>query len=103
MAARDDYPFGDLTASRTNTIMPIGRWKEMCDEIDHLRQVTLRIAEAFDDNSDDDGQWEGADICDAVAAILVREGAFLRCPVHGVYAASKDECPYKDEEEPDCK
>lgn len=55
------------------------------------------LAELLDRNTGDDGQWDGADVCDAVASLA--EPAFARCPVHGFYSAAKPRCPLCAREE----
>ena len=63
-------------------------------------QLIDKIVDLFIDNSDDEGSWEGADICEAVMSFLVHEGSnrILQCGYcstwypHNIY----DCCPYYD-------
>lgn len=60
------------------------------------RSPLARIAEAFDRNTDEDSQWNGADICDDVVTILLEQDAMRSCPAGHAYAATKAECPFHD-------
>lgn len=60
--------------------------------LDRAMTALALVAEAFDDCTGDDGQWEGADICDGVAGILLRSGLMVTCSEHGAHAAHA-ECP----------
>ena len=60
-------------------------------------EPTLKIselAEILDKCADEDGQWDGGDLCQAIADIVQRHNGFARCLTHGVYAATKPRCPF---------
>lgn len=56
--------------------------------------TALELADLMDECSED-GQWNGADICDGLANIIDRNDGWKRCDEHGVYSASKTECPWE--------
>ncbi len=63
------------------------------------REVAVLLAELMDGCTRGDGQWSGADVCDALANLIDEWGGWARCPTHDVYAASKPSCPFCDEDE----
>lgn len=56
------------------------------------------LADLMDDCADQDGQWEGADVCQAIADLITENNGWKHCPDHGVYSARKNECPFDHEE-----
>lgn len=75
---------------------------------DRLPILATDLADLMDECSQD-GQWEGADICDALGELITRYGGWKVCAGtealagHGCYSASKDKCPWciEDTPEPD--
>lgn len=59
------------------------------------RQILREIAEAMDDSATCYGQWDGADVCDAVANLLLDNGYLTRCTNCTLLsAAHKRACPF---------
>lgn len=53
------------------------------------------IAVLFDECSDSDGQWNGAEVCDAVYRVLASRGLVTFCDrCNSWYAAIRDTCPF---------
>lgn len=63
----------------------------------HDNYVTIDVlARMMDDCADNDGQWNGADLCDELAKLIDDAGGFApQCPTHGCYAKSKPYCPFE--------
>lgn len=53
----------------------------------------LALADLMDENTEQ-GQWEGADICDALSEIIDAADGWKHCDDHGNYSASKPFCPW---------
>ena len=70
-------------------------------------EVCRALADLMDDNSDTDGQWDGGDVCEALAGVIARGGGWAECPAtatdagHGSYSANKTECPFDHDLVPD--
>lgn len=56
--------------------------------------VTVAELATLMDEHSDDGQWKGADICDALAGLIRRHGGWKSCVDHGCYAATNPTCPF---------
>jgi hypothetical protein len=57
------------------------------------KDVAMMLADVFDGCTDQDGYWNGADVCDAIAEIIENADGWKRCPVHGQYSAWNATCP----------
>lgn len=51
------------------------------------------LADLMDRNTDGEGQWSGADICDDLSELIKKSNGWNYCPDHGNYSATKKVCP----------
>lgn len=56
------------------------------------------LASIMDDCGQPDGQWNGGDVCQAFAEHIEGAGGWKRCPEHGAFSASNENCPFNHEE-----
>lgn len=58
--------------------------------------VYVRVGALADlmDDSDDNGQWNGGDVCDALADVIAAANGWNVCDHHGNYSADKPRCPW---------
>ena len=102
MSAVDRYRVNDALSALGCSLFPDEDLNELthlvADAIDaggfeaHVPVTTL--ADLMDECSEE-GQWNGSDICDALATVIDRHGGWKRCDEHGVYSASNPECPWE--------
>ena len=57
------------------------------------------LADLMDNCSDEDGQWNGADVCQELSILIERLGGWKTCPQHDLYSATKDACPFNHDED----
>jgi len=62
--------------------------------------TALALADLMDKAGGTDGQWNGADVCDALAQLIASHGGWKQCDDHGNYSASKSTCPFEHEPDP---
>lgn len=53
------------------------------------------LANVLDSSADADGQWNGADVCDALFTIVDKLDGWKQCEAHGYYSAAKEQCPFQ--------
>ena len=58
--------------------------------------TATQLADLMDDCTGDDGQWNGGDVCEALADLISRRGGWKECAEHGHYSAAKSTCPLGD-------
>lgn len=61
-------------------------------------QVAIELADLMDTHADGDGQWEAADICDALSGWIAEHEGWQTCPHHGVFSAGTSTCPFGRED-----
>lgn len=55
--------------------------------------TAVMLADMMDECSDR-GQWNGADLCDALGSVIAAAGGFKSCDEHGLFSASNSACPW---------
>lgn len=95
-----DCDCSDARARRLLAAHPLvfGEWLDV-NETPAPTVTVAHLAALMDDCSGSDGQWNGADVCDALATVIRNGGGWKVCDDHGEYAATKDTCPRCDADE----
>lgn len=60
--------------------------------------TATELADLMDANSDPQGQWRGADTCEALAKLIDAHGGWKHCDRHFAYSAAKERCPFDHED-----